>query len=111
MALLVNVSTSPGELGRLNEGGSIFVKRVSGGTVFPHFLNLHRTYIFETRREEEERKKENKNQRAMILAWEKGRETAGDDKLATIGKNKREYSTTNNTILNFERGKEPEQKG
>jgi hypothetical protein len=44
----------------------------------------------------------------MILGREKGRET-GYNKLANNwNKNKRE---TDNTILKFERGKEPEQKG
>lgn len=57
--------------------------------ILPLFIGL--IYL---KREEQERKKENKNQTAMILAREKGRET-GDDRLATIG-NKR---TNESTVL------------
>lgn len=78
------------------------MKRVSGGTVFPHPLILHlffQTYVYLKRDEKRIRTRE-------LLTCPGKRE--GDDKLTTIGnKNIRE---TNNTTLKFERGKEPEQK-
>ena len=73
MALLVNVSTSPGSSGAKTYAW-YFVKRVSGVTVFPHSLDpssFLRTYICS--RNVKKKEKENKNQRAMILAREKGR--------------------------------------
>ena len=102
MALLVNVSKVWGA--RALKRVWYLLKRVSGGTVFPHCLNpssFLRTYILETRREEAERKEEPESCDTSLGKREG---------YATIGIRRRTNERVNNTILNFGRGKEPEQK-